>query len=75
MDSKTKTPLLRVGFLPKIELELPTAASATVVTSASTAESTTVVAAAESAIGLAILVVLFRKVDTINAEDLDHLKG
>jgi NADH-quinone oxidoreductase subunit K len=24
---------------------------------------------------LAILVVLFRKVDTINAEDLDHLKG
>ena len=33
------------------------------------------VAAAEAAIGLAILVVLFRKVDTINAEDLDHLKG
>jgi NADH-quinone oxidoreductase subunit K len=29
------------------------------------------VAAAEAA----ILVVLFRKVDTINAEDLDHLKG
>ena len=27
------------------------------------------------AIGLAILVVLFRKVDTINADDLDHLKG
>jgi NADH:ubiquinone oxidoreductase subunit K len=24
---------------------------------------------------LAILVVLFRKVDTINTEDLDHLKG
>ena len=33
------------------------------------------VAAAEDAIGLAILVVLFRKVDTINTEDLDHLKG
>ena len=33
------------------------------------------VAAAEAAIGLAILVVLFRKTDTINAEDLDHLKG
>jgi NADH-quinone oxidoreductase subunit K len=33
------------------------------------------VAAAEAAIGLAILVVLFRKVDTINTEDLDHLKG
>jgi NADH-quinone oxidoreductase subunit K len=33
------------------------------------------VAAAEAAIGLAILVVLFRKVDTINSEDLDHLKG
>ena len=33
------------------------------------------VAAAEAAIGLAILVVLFRKVDTINAEDLGHLKG
>jgi NADH-quinone oxidoreductase subunit K len=33
------------------------------------------VAAAEAAIGLAILVVLFRKVDTINGEDLDHLKG
>jgi NADH-quinone oxidoreductase subunit K len=32
-------------------------------------------AAAEAAIGLAILVVLFRKVDTINTEDLDHLKG
>ena len=31
------------------------------------------VAAAEAAIGLAILVVLFRKVDTINADDLDHL--
>ena len=33
------------------------------------------VAAAESAIGLAILVVLFRNVDTINVEDLDALKG
>ena len=33
------------------------------------------VAAAEAAIGLAILVVLFRKVDTINTEDLDRLKG
>ena len=33
------------------------------------------VAAAEAAIGLAILVVLFRKVDSFNAEDLDHLKG
>jgi NADH-quinone oxidoreductase subunit K len=33
------------------------------------------VAAAESAIGLAILVVLFRNLDTINVEDLDSLKG
>lgn len=33
------------------------------------------VAAAEAAIGLAILVVLFRNVDTINVEDLDSLKG
>ena len=33
------------------------------------------VAAAEAAIGLAILVALFRKFDSINAEDLDHLKG
>ncbi|MDH4172604.1 MAG: NADH-quinone oxidoreductase subunit NuoK [Betaproteobacteria bacterium] len=33
------------------------------------------VAAAESAIGLAILVVLFRNLATINAEDLDTLKG
>jgi NADH-quinone oxidoreductase subunit K len=33
------------------------------------------VAAAESAIGLAILVVLFRNLDTVNAEDLDALKG
>lgn len=33
------------------------------------------VAAAEAAIGLAILVVLFRSVDTINVEDLDSLKG
>ena len=33
------------------------------------------VAAAESAIGLAILVVLFRGLDTINVEDLDTLKG
>ena len=33
------------------------------------------VAAAESAIGLAILVVLFRNLSTINVEDLDHLKG
>ena len=33
------------------------------------------VAAAESAIGLAILVVLFRNLDTINGEDLDSLKG
>lgn len=33
------------------------------------------VAAAESAIGLAILVVLFRSLDTINVEDLDSLKG
>jgi NADH-quinone oxidoreductase subunit K len=33
------------------------------------------VAAAESAIGLAILVVLFRNLRTINVEDLDHLKG
>src|SRR5581483_10379422 len=33
------------------------------------------VAAAESAIGLAILVVLFRNVQTINVDDLDQLKG
>lgn len=33
------------------------------------------VAAAESAIGLAILVVLFRRTKTINVEDLDTLKG
>lgn len=33
------------------------------------------VAAAESAIGLAILVVLFRNQHTINVDDLDKLKG
>ncbi|MBI2379660.1 MAG: NADH-quinone oxidoreductase subunit NuoK [Gammaproteobacteria bacterium] len=33
------------------------------------------VAAAEAAIGLAILVVLFRNRNTINVEELDHLKG
>ena len=33
------------------------------------------VAAAESAIGLAILVVLFRNLNTINVEELDHLNG
>tara|TARA_Y100001947_G_scaffold91023_1_gene77748 strand:+ start:239 stop:544 length:306 start_codon:yes stop_codon:yes gene_type:complete len=33
------------------------------------------VAAAESAIGLAILVVLFRNMNSINVEDLDKLKG
>jgi len=33
------------------------------------------VAAAESAIGLAILVVLFRNLSTIDVEDLDALKG
>lgn len=33
------------------------------------------VAAAESAIGLAILVVLFRTARTINVDDLDSLKG
>ena len=33
------------------------------------------VAAAESAIGLAILVVLFRNLATINVDDLDSLKG
>jgi NADH-quinone oxidoreductase subunit K len=33
------------------------------------------VAAAESAIGLAILVALFRNLSTINVEDLDRLKG
>lgn len=33
------------------------------------------VAAAESAIGLAILVVLFRNLSTINVDELDHLKG
>jgi len=33
------------------------------------------VAAAESAIGLAILVVLFRSMHTINVDDIDALKG
>jgi NADH-quinone oxidoreductase subunit K len=33
------------------------------------------VAAAESAIGLAILVILFRNMDTIDVEELDSLKG
>ena len=33
------------------------------------------VAAAESAIGLALLVVMFRNLDTINVEDLGTLKG
>ena len=33
------------------------------------------VAAAESAIGLAILVLLFRNLRTINVQDLDRLKG
>jgi len=33
------------------------------------------VAAAESAIGLAILVALFRNMNTINVDDLDSLKG
>ena len=33
------------------------------------------VAAAESSIGLAILVVLFRNLSTIHVEDLDRLKG
>lgn len=33
------------------------------------------VAAAESAIGLAILVVLFRNLNTINVDDLNTLKG
>ena len=34
-----------------------------------------VVAAAESAIGLAILVTLFRNIRTIHVDDLDSLKG
>lgn len=33
------------------------------------------VAAAESAIGLAILIVLFRNLHTIHVDDLDQLKG
>lgn len=33
------------------------------------------VAAAESAIGLAILVILFRRLKTINVDELDTLKG
>ncbi len=33
------------------------------------------VAAAEAAIGLAILVVLFRNRSSINVEDLDRMKG
>ena len=35
----------------------------------------TVAAAAESAIGLAILVLLFRNIGSIDVEDMDHLKG
>ena len=33
------------------------------------------VAAAESAIGLAILVMLFRNLNTIHVDDIDHIKG
>jgi NADH-quinone oxidoreductase subunit K len=33
------------------------------------------VAAAEAAIGLAILVILFRSSDTVSTEDLGQLKG
>ncbi|WP_268581338.1 NADH-quinone oxidoreductase subunit NuoK, partial [Escherichia coli] len=33
------------------------------------------VAAAEAAIGLAILVLLFRNLNTINVDELDRLKG
>lgn len=33
------------------------------------------VAAAEAAIGLAILVLMFRNINSINVEDLDRLKG
>jgi NADH-quinone oxidoreductase subunit K len=33
------------------------------------------VAAAESAIGLAILVLLFRNMNSINVDELDSLKG
>jgi len=33
------------------------------------------VAAAEAAIGLAILIVLFRNLHSINVEDFDSLKG
>jgi len=33
------------------------------------------VAAAEAAIGLAILVVMFRNTDSINVDDLDSMKG
>ena len=33
------------------------------------------VAAAESAIGLAILVVLFRNLDPLDVDELDNLKG
>jgi NADH-quinone oxidoreductase subunit K len=33
------------------------------------------VAAAEAAIGLAILVILFRNLETINVEELDRLQG
>jgi NADH-quinone oxidoreductase subunit K len=33
------------------------------------------VAAAESAIGLALLVLVFRSLQTINVDDLDNLKG
>jgi len=33
------------------------------------------IAAAEAAIGLAILMVIFRQRQTINVEEMDHLKG
>jgi NADH-quinone oxidoreductase subunit K len=36
---------------------------------------TLTVAAAESAIGLAILIVLFRNLKSINVQDMDQLKG
>ena len=39
------------------------------------AKLTSAIAAAESAIGLAILVLLFRNIGSIDVEDMDHLKG
>ena len=52
-----------------------TLAAVTAACTGATAGSVVTVAAAEAAIGLAILVVLFRNKNSINVEDLDVMKG